>query len=303
MVPGVGRPWHGEHNEVPERDVSFRRSTTLGTNGTWLVLQRSRGRIELPVVIISTFVDNTSQVRMRSGSSSLICRHHPGPSKLLELWKISRKVRSISRRHRPVSLFNESTGDVFGVMVRTSPGGTSRCAALVATTVRSIPASLRLRGMDERQNQRLDVSTPILGVAGGRIRRDGITSWGGRTLRGGCVFGEPANTGDWSSHGSRRSTWFGLSAYFKGGGVVDCRGGSGRSGMFGGRGDTDSRAACLRWLVGRTDAGGRSGVLGMAAILPVRSRPPRRVGQSGARCAPNSSAVQPCRNRSSSMNP
>ena len=99
----LGRPWHGEHNEVPERDVSSGYFATLGTK---LVRGRYFNEAEdaskPPVAIVNqAFVRQYFPAKMPSASSSRTCRIRPSPWKSSASWKTSRKVRSTSRRCRP----------------------------------------------------------------------------------------------------------------------------------------------------------------------------------------------------------
>jgi len=136
----LGRPWHGEHNESPERDVSPGYFTTLGAT---LV----RGRY-------FTEEEDVSKPRVAIINQAMARQHFPGedpigkqvsylsdPPVPMEIVGIVEDIREgpLDAAIPPVLYipFNQSTGNFLGVVARTSQAGASVLSTL-ADSVRAI---------------------------------------------------------------------------------------------------------------------------------------------------------------------
>jgi predicted permease len=136
----LGRPWHGEHNESPERDVSPGYFTTLGA-------KLLRGRY-------FTEGEDGSKPRVAVINQALAKQHFPGEDPLgkhlsylsdppvpIEIVGIVEDIREgpLDAVIPPVLYipFNQSTGNNLGVVVRTSQADASLLPPL-ADTIRQI---------------------------------------------------------------------------------------------------------------------------------------------------------------------
>jgi predicted permease len=146
----LGRPWHGEHNEAPEREVSPGYFTALGAR-----LLRGRYFSEAddatrpPVVIIN---------------QALARQYFPGED------PIGKQISYLSDPPRPIEIvglvediregpldaaivpalyipYNQSPDGGFGLVVRTGMDGSSLLPTLAAAVRRIDPAILTLRGI------------------------------------------------------------------------------------------------------------------------------------------------------------
>jgi predicted permease len=132
----LGRPWHGEHNEVPERDISSGYFATLGTK-----LLRGRYFTEgedaskPPVAIV-----NQAFVRQYFPGEDALSKqlsYLTDPPKPMEIVGIVEDLKegpldiaTVPALYRP---FNQSTDNYFVLMVRVAAGAPSPLPALVAT--------------------------------------------------------------------------------------------------------------------------------------------------------------------------
>ena len=186
-------------------------------------------------------------------------------------------IATVPALYRP---FNQSTDNYFALMVRTASGGPSLLPALVATIRQIDPGIITMGGVTMRDSiSDSTLSAAVVGMAGGRLRRAGIAAGRGRTLRGGGLFGEPENSRNRRPHGAGRAARFGVPAHSAGGRVADCRGCRDRPGVLGGGGDSDTRPAVRRALLGCADAGrgrGRARHLRAAGQFYSRRAAPRR---------------------------
>ncbi len=149
----LGRPWHGEHNEVPERDVSPGYFTTLGAK-----LLRGRYFAE---------DEDASKPRVAIINRALARRYFPGEEALgkqvsylptpsqpppapIEIVGIVEDIREgpLDAAIPPVLYrpFNQSTDDYFGVLVRTSQAERSLLLAMAATVRQIDPGIVTIRG-------------------------------------------------------------------------------------------------------------------------------------------------------------
>jgi predicted permease len=138
----LGRPWNGEHNETPERDVSPGYFTALGAR-----LLRGRYFTEaedgsMPRVAII----NQALARQYFSGEDPIGRqlsYLSDPPVPMEIVGIVEDVREgpLDAPIPPVLYipFNQSTGSSFGVVVRTSQAGPSLLPALAGTIRRINP--------------------------------------------------------------------------------------------------------------------------------------------------------------------
>jgi macrolide transport system ATP-binding/permease protein len=146
----LGRPWHGEHNDVPERDVSPGYFTALGTP-----LLRGRAFEETddaskPHVTII----NRAFARQYFSGEDALGQHlsyistSPVP---IEIVGVVENIRQgpLDREIPPVLYvpFNQSTDNYFGVVVRTSQAERSMLPTLAAAVKQIDPAIVTLGGM------------------------------------------------------------------------------------------------------------------------------------------------------------
>jgi len=132
----LGRPWHGEHNEMPERDVSSGYFTTLGA--TLL-----GGRY-------FTEAEDASKPRVAIINQAFVRQYFPGedaigkqlsflsdPPKPIEIVGIVEDIKEgpLDTTNRPVLYipFNQSAGNYFNVVVRTLQSGPSLLPTVAAT--------------------------------------------------------------------------------------------------------------------------------------------------------------------------
>ena len=257
----LGRPWHGEHNEVPERDVSSGYFATLGTK---LVRGRYFNEAEdaskPPVAIVNqAFVRQYFPGEDALGKQLSYLSDPPKPMEIVGIVEDLKEgpldIATVPALYRP---FNQSTDNYFALMVRVASGGPSPLPALIATIHQIDPGIITMGGkwMSERIT-RLDVSAAVVSVAGGRVRCAGIAAGRRRALRSGCLFGEPENSRNRRPHGAGRAARCGLSAHPARSRVADRRGRRDRPGVRRGGGHADSRHAVRRALLGCADAGRR----------------------------------------------
>jgi macrolide transport system ATP-binding/permease protein len=194
----LGRPWHGEHNEVPERDVSPGYFRALGAT-----LQRGRHFTE---------ADDLTKPRVAIINRAMARQYFPDEDPLgkqlsylsdppvpIEIVGVVEDIREgpLDAAIPPVLYlpFNQSTGNYLGVAVRSSHGEASLLPAL-GNTVRQIDHAI--------------VVTALFGLARRRFCRPRPAPWGDRALRGDRVLGGPEDPGDRGAHGPRRATPIGL---------------------------------------------------------------------------------------------
>lgn len=157
----LGRPWHGENNLTPERDVSSKYFTTLGAK-LW------RGRYftdaedasKPPVAIV-----NRALVRKYFPGEDALGRQlaRPWPSKPIEIVGIVEDIREgpLDEEIPPVLYipFNQSPDRDFSLVVRTLHDERALLPALAAT-IRSIdPRIVMDRG--KTMTDRIDDSPPV----------------------------------------------------------------------------------------------------------------------------------------------
>jgi len=146
----LGRPWHGEHNEVPERDVTAGYFTTIGAK-----LVRGRCFDE---------AEDASKPRVAIINQAFARQYFPGEDAL------GRQVSCLSTPPRPISIvgivediregpldedippvlyvpFGQSADRYLGVVVRTTQAEPRLLPALTAIVSRIDPDIVTLRGM------------------------------------------------------------------------------------------------------------------------------------------------------------
>jgi macrolide transport system ATP-binding/permease protein len=146
----LGRPWHGEHNEAPERDVSSGYFTTLGA-------RLLRGRY-------FTEQDDASRPRVVIINQALARQYFPGED------PIGKQISYLSDPPKPIEIvgliedikegplevatvpalympFNQSPDSGFGLVVRTGMSGGSVIPALSAAIRQVDPGILTLGGI------------------------------------------------------------------------------------------------------------------------------------------------------------
>jgi macrolide transport system ATP-binding/permease protein len=131
----LGRPWHGEHNQAPEREVSTGYFTTLGA-------RLSRGRY-------FTEVEDKSKPRVAIINQALARQYFPGedpigkqlsyltvPPKPLEIVGVVEDIKEgpLDTASRPALYipFNQNVEHEFALVVRTSQAGQSLLPAMAA---------------------------------------------------------------------------------------------------------------------------------------------------------------------------
>jgi macrolide transport system ATP-binding/permease protein len=146
----LGRPWHGEHNEVPERDVSSRYFTTLGTK-----LMRGRYFTEgedaskPPVAIVNhAFARQYFPGEDAIGKQISYLSDPPKPIEIVgmveDLKEGPLEIATVPAMYRP---FNQNTDNYFGLVVRASLAGPSLLPALAATIRQIDPGIVTAGGM------------------------------------------------------------------------------------------------------------------------------------------------------------
>ena len=138
----LGRPWHGEHNDTPERDVSSGYFTTLGA-------KLLRGRY-------FTEEEDASKPRVAIINQALAKQYFPGedpigkqlsglsvPPVPIEIVGIVEDIKEgeLDTENRSVVYFpfNQSPSNNFSLIVRTSQGEQSLLPALAAAIQRIDP--------------------------------------------------------------------------------------------------------------------------------------------------------------------
>ena len=151
----LGRPWHGEHNEVPERDVSSGYFATLGTK---LVRGRYFNEAEdaskPPVAIVNqAFVRQYFPGEDALGKQLSYLSDPPKPMEIVGIVEDLKEgpldIATVPALYRP---FNQSTDNYFALMVRVASGGPSPLPALIATIHQIDPGIITMGGkwMSER---------------------------------------------------------------------------------------------------------------------------------------------------------
>ena len=146
----LGRPWHGEHNDVPERDVSAGYFTTLGAK-----LIRGRYFNE---------GEDASKPRVAIVNQAMAKRYFPGED------PIGKQISGLSTPPVPVEIvgvvediregpldaaippvvyfpFNQNTDNYLGIVVRTTQAERSLLPALAATIREIDPGIVTVGGM------------------------------------------------------------------------------------------------------------------------------------------------------------
>ena len=136
----LGRPWHGEHNEVPERDVSTGYFTTLGTK---LVRGRYFSEAE-DATKPSVAIVNQAFVRRHFPAEDAVGRHisylsdPPVPMEIVGIVEDVKEgpldIETVPALYRP---FHQSTDSSFGLVVRTS-SALSPLIPVLAATIRQL---------------------------------------------------------------------------------------------------------------------------------------------------------------------
>jgi macrolide transport system ATP-binding/permease protein len=138
----LGRPWHGEHNEMPERDVSSGYFTTLGAT-----LLRGRYFNE---------AEDASKPHVAIINQAFVRQYFPGedplgkqlsflsdPPKPIEIVGIVEDIKEgpLDTTNRPVLYipFNQTAGSYFNVVVRTLQSGPSLLPTVAAAIHRIDP--------------------------------------------------------------------------------------------------------------------------------------------------------------------
>jgi predicted permease len=149
----LGRPWHGEHNEVPERDVSSDYFATLGTK-----LIRGRHFTEgedaskPPVAIINqAFARQYFPNEEPVGKQITYLSNPPRPMEIVGIVEDLKEgpldIATVPALYRP---FNQSTDNYFALVVRAAAGGPALLPALAATIRQIDPGIVTTGGVTMR---------------------------------------------------------------------------------------------------------------------------------------------------------
>jgi macrolide transport system ATP-binding/permease protein len=132
----LGRPWHGEHNDMPERDVSSGYFTTLGATllrGRYFTEAEDASKPRVAII-------NQAFVRQYFPSEDAIGKQLSflsDPPKPIEIVGIVEDIKEgpLDTTNRPVLYipFNQSAGSYFNVVVRTLQSGPSLLPTVAAT--------------------------------------------------------------------------------------------------------------------------------------------------------------------------
>jgi predicted permease len=146
----LGRPWHGEHNDVAERDVSAGYFATLGAK---LLRGRYFSEAEDGTKPGVAIVNQAFARRYFPGEDPLgkQISYHSTPPVPIEIVGIVEDIRQgpLDTAIPPVLYrpFNQSTDTYFGLVVRTSQAGHSLLPALTATIRQIDPGIVTIGGM------------------------------------------------------------------------------------------------------------------------------------------------------------
>jgi predicted permease len=153
----LGRPWHGEHNETPERDVSAGYFTTIGA-------KLLRGRLfteaedsSKPLVVI---INRSLQARYFPGENPLgqqlaSLGNPPKPTEIIGVVD-DIKEGPLETPNQPVVYypFNQSPGQFFNIVVRTSQDERSLIPAMTTAIHQIDPEIVAFGGstMNDQKN-------------------------------------------------------------------------------------------------------------------------------------------------------
>ncbi len=249
----VGRPYHGEHNEVNEREVSSDFFHTLQTR-----LQRGR---------FFTEADDASKPNVAIINQALAKQYFPGEDPVGKMMgDTDLSAKSLARIVGVVDdikegaldseiwpavyyPFNQSPDDFFTLMVRTSQSEESLLPTLV-TAIHGIDSGIAIfdeQSMNERmQNSPCGLSAPNVCLADWRLRRAGVGAGSRRTLRRDRIFSRSEDARDWGSHGHGSATRRGVQAGPERGRLSDRDRHRRRPGLLRGRRNLDAQVAVWR---------------------------------------------------------
>jgi macrolide transport system ATP-binding/permease protein len=132
----LGRPWHGEHNEVPERDVSSDYFTTLGAKlvrGRYFAEAEDASKPHV-AIINQAFAKEYFPGEDPIGKQLSSLSDPPVPMEIVGIVEdIKEGQLDTVNRSTLYMPFNQSVGNYFNVVVRTSQAEQSLLPALVST--------------------------------------------------------------------------------------------------------------------------------------------------------------------------
>ncbi len=146
----LGRPWHGEHNDTPERDVSSQYFTTIGAKllrGRYFTENEDASK---PLVAI---VNQAFAKQYFPGEDALGKRLSPlsDPPKPIEIVGIVEDIKEgpLDTTNRPVLYFpfNQNPGNYFNLVVRASQAEQSLLPSLAAAIRRIDPGIITAGAM------------------------------------------------------------------------------------------------------------------------------------------------------------
>jgi macrolide transport system ATP-binding/permease protein len=152
----LGRPWHGEHNEMPERDVSSGYFTTLGATllrGRYFNEAEDASKPHI-AIINQAFVRQYFQGEDPLGKQLSFLSDPPKPIEIVGIVE-DIKEGPLDTANRPVLYipFNQSAGSYFNVIVRTLQSGPSLLPA-VAAAIHQIDPGI-VTGGEATMNERI----------------------------------------------------------------------------------------------------------------------------------------------------
>ena len=269
-----GRPYHGEHNDVDERHVSPEYLSTLRAR-----LLRGRRFTE---------ADDASHPGVAIINQILAQKYFPGQDPIGQriandeggrpsVWEIVGVVDDV--REGPLDVdtwpaeyfpINQTRDHDFSLAVRTRQDAGALLPVLVSTLHQIDPG---LGVSDEAtMNDKIDGTQAALlhrfsawlvgGFAAVALILGVVGLYGAD-----CLFGEPADAGDWCAHGAGGTARLSLWARNTAGSVADCSRLDHWAGLLSGDIDVDAQLVVRRARMGRSDSGcssfiARAGVIG-----------------------------------------
>jgi macrolide transport system ATP-binding/permease protein len=202
----LGRPWHGEHNEVSHRGISTNYFATMGSK-----LMRGRSFRE---------DEDKSKPRVAIVNQALARQYFPGedpigkqlsylsdPPVPIEIVGIVEDMKEgqLDKATVPVMYIPSSSRKLFHVSSADVTAGGNRPGPDGCRDTKDRSRGHNSEWYDhERQDRSLSdcLSAPIVRVAGGWICVPGVVAQRRRAVRCNCIFRVAANPRNWDSHGA-----------------------------------------------------------------------------------------------------
>ena len=235
----VGRPFHGEHNEVNERDVTpdfFKTIRARLVSGRYFTATDDANRPGVAIVneaLVRQYFPGEDPIGKQIGDPEL------SKKSLRQIVGVVNDVKegALDTEIWPAIYlpFEQDADGYYSVIVRTSQAPESIISSLLASIHQSAPdfATVDETTM-EPSYRRLASGIPasLVGLADWRLCGAGLDAWRGGIVRRDRVFSEPAHARDWSANGVGRAACRCLSADYERGRMVDGESEFGRTGVF-----------------------------------------------------------------------